>query len=341
MAEETFVVAKYDYKAVNPDELDIKKNDRLTVLDESSQWWLVRDASGRSGLVPSNYVKPYKPSLLSSIMSLGRRKSGQIRQNQTLSTCQSDLNAGYAEVDAKVQIIPCESFSATAKYAYEAKQADEMNLSRGEIVTVFEKSSDGWWHGRKNAKESGWFPYNYVTICDAESAQVRNSLPLATAHSENGEKEALCVVVAIFRYSAENDEEVSFEENEKLELLEEYCGTAGWWKVRNNKGREGRVPQAYLQKVDKDFIDPSSTSESVSADSLSYYSPPEETVGNPQTVLNSSPAPDDPYAGRDWYHGRITRTECEQIMNQWADNGDFIVRPSETNVNYLFFIFKM
>lgn len=37
---------------------------------------------------------------------------------------------------------------AVAKYSYEPQREDELRLSKGDVVTVTEKSSDGWWKGQ-------------------------------------------------------------------------------------------------------------------------------------------------------------------------------------------------
>lgn len=34
-----------------------------------------------------------------------------------------------------------------AKYAYIAQQSDELSFSKGDMIVVQEKSSDGWWKG--------------------------------------------------------------------------------------------------------------------------------------------------------------------------------------------------
>jgi NCK adaptor protein len=58
-----YVVAKYDYVAQSAQELDLRKNDRYLLLDDSKHWWRVQNACGFPGYVPSNYVKKEKPSL--------------------------------------------------------------------------------------------------------------------------------------------------------------------------------------------------------------------------------------------------------------------------------------
>lgn len=57
MTEEVIVVAKWDYMAQQDQELDIRKNERLYLLDDSKTWWRVRNASNQTGYVPSNYVE--------------------------------------------------------------------------------------------------------------------------------------------------------------------------------------------------------------------------------------------------------------------------------------------
>lgn len=57
MSEEVIVIAKWDYSAQQEQELDIRKNERLWLLDDSKTWWRVRNAANRTGYVPSNYVE--------------------------------------------------------------------------------------------------------------------------------------------------------------------------------------------------------------------------------------------------------------------------------------------
>lgn len=62
-----YVVAKYDYTAQGTQELDLRKNERCILLDDSKHWWRVQNSKNQSGYVPSNYVKREKPSLFDSI----------------------------------------------------------------------------------------------------------------------------------------------------------------------------------------------------------------------------------------------------------------------------------
>ena len=77
MGEEVYVIAKYDYTAQDSQELDIRKNEKLLLLDDSKHWWKVQNTRSQAGFVPSNFVKKAKPSILTSLKNtLGRRKVG-------------------------------------------------------------------------------------------------------------------------------------------------------------------------------------------------------------------------------------------------------------------------
>lgn len=51
-------VALYDFRAENPDELNMRAGDVVTVVQKRQQddWWQVESAVGKRGLVPSTYL---------------------------------------------------------------------------------------------------------------------------------------------------------------------------------------------------------------------------------------------------------------------------------------------
>lgn len=79
MTDEVIVIAKFDYMAQQDQELDIKKNERLWLLDDSKSWWRVRNATNKTGFVPSNYVERKNSARKASIVknlkdTLGKKK---------------------------------------------------------------------------------------------------------------------------------------------------------------------------------------------------------------------------------------------------------------------------
>ena len=68
-----------------------------------------------------------------------------------------------------------------------------------------------------------------------------------------------------------------------------------------------------------------------SLDALSLNSGPSTGPSNP-SVDPSFPHLRD----KAWFYGAITRAECDNLLNQYGQDGDFLVRSSETNVSFYF-----
>ncbi|XP_076392886.1 ephexin isoform X2 [Megachile rotundata] len=62
-----------------------------------------------------------------------------------------------------------------ALYCYSPNQPDELSLHPGDVINVFRKMSDGWYHGEKLLDgEQGWFPGNYTKEVASEHVRARN-----------------------------------------------------------------------------------------------------------------------------------------------------------------------
>ncbi len=336
MSEEVYVVAKYDYQAQDSQELDIRKNEKLLLLDDTKHWWKVQNTNHQSGFVPSNFVKKAKPSILTSLKNtLGRRKGSDTRLALGPSAHGAVKNGDSGDAGCFTDQT-CDANPRIAKYAYQAQQADEISLEKGERVMVLEKSSDGWWKGRKENNEMGWFPSNYVDMEDPDQRTYANppdsSGSLSTTMCHKVE-----TVVTLYPYVSCNSEELSFEKDETLEIVEKPPIDPDWWKARNQKGEVGLVPRNYVQTLSTDSGFQQTTPESQSNSSLSGQSqgassrtPSGGTSGGIiKTRLNLS----GPFADKTWYYGNITRAECEHMLNTCARDGDFIIRDSESNVS--------
>jgi hypothetical protein len=364
MAEEVCVIAKYDYTAAEDTELDLRKNEKLVVLDRSGNWWRVQNQLGRSGYVPSNFLKTYKPSIFSSLKKIIRKPSRGESDPSTGGLSQSRQNGVSDTPDCQAfnEMTVCDMFTAVARYAYEAQKPDELSLARGDTVVVREKSSDGWWRGRHATTGLyGWFPSNYVEVHSSDGVAVMTASPNSTLDDSCRRPRTTPAAgpirraVAVFRFDATNDDELSIEENERLDILDdgETSTDAGWLRARNAQGDVGLVPQEFIRIISGGSSDspPSGAAgNTASGGSLSNSSAGQGSLGAERSssgisLSGTSRNGSAPFAGRDWYFGNISRAECEELMNQFAENGDFLIRESETNVsnlqyfNYLFYIY--
>ncbi|RWS29250.1 Cytoplasmic protein NCK2-like protein [Leptotrombidium deliense] len=354
--EEVFVIAKYDYTAQGTQELDLKKNERLTLLDDSKHWWKVLNSKNVSGFVPSNYVKKEKPSIFDSIRKKVRKRSDSkgscspISSPVTAKTVDININ-GSPKVRSPLDELsgavgfncsPLPKSIAFVKYNYEAQQPDELSLVKGSTVVVLEKSSDGWWKGEAN-DVVGWFPSNYVQeesqkdYCgrsDTTNDNIRTEEQASCSSGvniKNGCFSPKChvaeTVVALYSFVSQNEEELSFQKGERLEILDKPLNDPDWWLVRNSEGLSGLVPKNYVTRDDNnlDSSQIGSTQKELSKLVLENESPLSRNhkFRIPREKTNLSE--------KLWYFGSISRSQCDQLLNEAGDDGDFLIRDSETN----------
>lgn len=267
-----YVIAKYDYTAQGSQELDLKKNEKLILIDDSKHWWKVLNSKGQAGFVPSNYVKKEKPSIFDSIKKKVTRRSES--KSNLASPIDSPIAAKAVDIDisGSSDVLPSTTngLSAVAsssnqtvlntfalvKYNYEAQQSDELSLVKATRIRVLEKSSDGWWKGELGGL-FGWFPSNYVQEEPMSplpeprtTSRSVNTKPLSIANGYNGNgngngyhhhhqdqpvtqsspvrQPILDVVVALYSFTSQNEEELSFQKGERLEILDRPANDPDW-----------------------------------------------------------------------------------------------------------------
>lgn len=357
---EVTVIAKFDYTAQGSQELDIKKNERLVLLDDSKSWWKVLNSKNQSGFVPSNYVKREKTSIFDSFKNKVKKKD--YKYSPLASPCAN--NKGLVNIDIN-ELSPNKVMNSgnhshplsspnmsneipktvTAKYNYEAQQADELNLVKGDKISVLEKSSDGWWKGRTDNGEIGWFPSNYVQEEDTKRSTIEKENIFdnngAGAHqnfyqNDDVQKISSCktngnanknytvldVVITLYPFQSQNEEELSFPKNERLEIIERPENDPDWWKARNEQGEIGLVPKNYV-KI---------TTDSANLNSLSNDFHRME-IDRMNTSNNNNNNNLNGISNQIWYYGSISRGDCDNMLNESGSDGDFLIRDSETNVN--------
>ena len=58
-----------------------------------------------------------------------------------------------------------------AEYDLECNREDELSLTKGELIYVFEKSESGWWKGRCDDERAGWLPASYLRPPTSQEVQ--------------------------------------------------------------------------------------------------------------------------------------------------------------------------
>lgn len=311
-------IALYDYMARDAEELTIKKTEMLTVVDDSGTWWRVRNENRQTGLVPSNYVQV------------------QAVQVQAVQASRTNLPPDdphmYHQPDLMVSRNGPASLNirALAKYKYTSTREDELSLEKGDEVIVMEKEADGWWRGRCGTK-IGWFPFNYVEELPDSAPPSGPGEVVGGGQQQQApvrEKNFICGVVALYSFNSGNPEELPFEKGDLMDIIDQPADDPDWWEARKADGTTGLVPRNYVEVVH---------------DAVSVIGKPSGGKlgggmggvfgGMGGGAMGSRVPP--PFVHESWYYGRVARRDAESILNSLAQNGQFIVRESETKVRLM------
>ncbi|XP_033087118.1 nostrin isoform X2 [Trachypithecus francoisi] len=95
-----------------------------------------------------SYVKISRPFLMKRLENIVSKAYSGGQSNPSSST----PVPGAAQLSSRL---------CKALYSFQARQDDELNLEKGDIVIIHEKKEEGWWFGSLNGKK-GHFPAAYV-----------------------------------------------------------------------------------------------------------------------------------------------------------------------------------
>ncbi|CAD6185435.1 unnamed protein product [Caenorhabditis auriculariae] len=302
-----FVIVKYDYLAQEDQELTIKKNERLRLLDDSRNWWKVVNDSNNVGFVPSNYVRKEVGQAATKKFPIFEQDPDRSNGSDTRLAFGSNNNSYTSSPSTNNKSIGIMTRTkAIAKFSYEPRLEDELKLTKGDIVYVVEKSTDGWWKG-ENGGSTGWFPSNYVDEVENSNGnqQIENqtppSAPLPTVPQD---KPVLETVVALYSFEANGPEELSFVKGERLDIVGHPSYDPDWWCARNARGDQGLVPRNYIEVT------------------------PPGGIPTPQSW--EQPRHEVPMVEEPWYFGKISREEADRLLDRGLE-GEYLVRESESN----------
>lgn len=149
----------------------------------------------------------------------------------------------------------------------------------------------------------------------------------------------LDIVVALYSFTSNSDNELSFEKGDRLEIIDRPPTDPEWFKARNQKGQIGLVPRNYLQELQEYLLNtpyrggqdslPRPDLNSSSTSTMQSVSHAANGNGNGNGKIAERPV----LSGKSWYYGAITRGQCDTVLNTHGHDGDFLIRDSETNVS--------
>uniref|UniRef100_A0A8C3ID75 Intersectin 2 n=1 Tax=Chrysemys picta bellii TaxID=8478 RepID=A0A8C3ID75_CHRPI len=171
-------VALYSYTSSEPGDLTFAEGEEILVTQKDGEWW-TGSIADRTGIFPSNYVKP-------------KDQDGSGTAGRT------------GALNKKPEI-------AQVTTAYAASGTEQLSLAPGQLILILKKNPSGWWQGELQARgkkrQKGWFPANHVKLLGPSSER---TTPAALS---------VCQVIAMYDYAANNEDELSFSKGQIINVL--------------------------------------------------------------------------------------------------------------------------
>ncbi|XP_050020701.1 intersectin-1 isoform X3 [Alexandromys fortis] len=220
--------ALYPWRAKKDNHLNFNKNDVITVLEQQDMWWF-GEVQGHKGWFPKSYVKLI---------------SGPIRKASSIDTGPAESPASLKRVasPAAKPAVPGEEIAQVIA-SYTATGPEQLTLAPGQLILIRKKNPGGWWEGELQARgkkrQIGWFPANYVKLLSPGTSKITpTELPKSAALP------AVCQVIGMYDYTAQNDDELAFSKGQIINVLNKE--DPDWWKGEAS-GQVGLFPSNYVK----------------------------------------------------------------------------------------------
>lgn len=166
--------------------------------------WWTGSIGERTGIFPSNYVRPKDQENFGNAS-----KSGA-----------SNKKPEIAQVTS----------------AYAASGAEQLSLAPGQLILILKKNTSGWWQGELQARgkkrQKGWFPASHVKLLGPSAERTTPAFP------------AVCQVIAMYDYIANNEDELNFSKGQLINVMNK--DDPDWWQGEIN-GVTGLFPSNYVK----------------------------------------------------------------------------------------------
>ncbi|KAI4801768.1 hypothetical protein KUCAC02_019639, partial [Chaenocephalus aceratus] len=228
----SYFVALYTYESPEAGDLTFVEGDVVMVTEREGEWW--RGCIGdHTGVFPSNYVRPVEPEGTKAGASIKKPEIAQaVSTTVAPTTHQLRLSPGQlivvlaknstgwwlGELQARgkkrqrgwfhsshVKLLgPSSSKSSPsplpvcqviAMYDYTAANRDELSFSKGQLISVLDKTNPDWWKGDVNGV-TGLLPTNYVQMT-TESDPSQQCTVDPPSMSEHGETDGCADLMSL------------------------------------------------------------------------------------------------------------------------------------------------
>ncbi|KNC86926.1 hypothetical protein SARC_00928 [Sphaeroforma arctica JP610] len=296
--------ALYNYDGEEESDLAFRGGDAITVLEANEDGWWKGELDGRVGYFPSNHVDPLpmSPEDVDALQAPPPMPDGNSRDNfddYSNDNIYDDMPAPPPPMDEESESEPepepepepriptpppavespppqrkesahGESSETAAEWVramhpYVGTNHDELTFQPGDVFSVSQKDSEGWWEGTLNGK-TGWFPQAYVEpagngpstptaqeTAPAAAADKATSNPFGAQEEVTPRPQKPMIAKVLEDYKAEDEGQLSLKKGALVSVT--FQDDSGWWEgtisVKGKGKQSGWFPASYTMLMGK------------------------------------------------------------------------------------------
>ncbi|CAL1281416.1 unnamed protein product [Larinioides sclopetarius] len=227
---------KMNLKAQIDEEIDLYKDEIVTIIEEVDKGWYRGECNGRQGIFPASFVTIISEDRLPSI-------SESFTSASTNDIIQNDSHTGYDCINSGIR-----PYGRTI-FPFKAEYANELSFHGGEIVNLIRYVDDNWLEGEIDGKV-GIFPSNFINIVvDCPKSSKEGS----SESKENSNDNDLNLFPedtygrVKYDFYPQLEDDVTLKEGDTVTLIRKV--DSNWYEVVTDNGETGICPESYIEII--------------------------------------------------------------------------------------------
>ncbi|CAH4033889.1 SH3 domain-containing protein Dlish [Pieris brassicae] len=262
LSPDSKMVVLHDFTPCVDDELEVKRGQIVNVLYRENDWvYVIVAESRREGFIPHSYCAPCEHHDLKKKLPRSRSPTDLAHRDVSqLSLSDGATNDVHSELGSEGDACPFSkdpSGRYVVLYTFTARDENDVDVERGEFVTVLNREDPDWYWIVRSDGQEGFIPSGFVypAVVQAQqetpqtihSSQVKEKT-INNTQKDNDTRYHGTELVMLYDYKAQAPDDLSVKRGEWVYADLTQQTVEGWlWAHAPKSRRSGFIPTAYAR----------------------------------------------------------------------------------------------
>eukprot|EP00127_Corallochytrium_limacisporum_P000784 Clim_evm70s25 gene=Clim_evmTU70s25 len=255
-------IADFDFEAVEADDLGLRKDDGVTLLEKlDADWYRGRNLrTGREGMFPSNFVHVIEdigavsstpspaPAAAAAAASAGVAAAAAAAAGGGYRAPAPSSNSGGDPFADK--LVRSDAARALVEHDFRGDQPGDLPLVVGEVIKLTARIDADWLEGENSRGQQGMFPANFVLVQKEPGAPAPAAADEPVVNASNFKADASAspagCCLAVYDYNSGESGDLTFKAGD---MIHKVTNVDKDWLSGMVAGREGMFPANFVEYV--------------------------------------------------------------------------------------------